>query len=71
MSKYFDPAVGWVITCDWPECGKQFVVGANAAAYETHYQCGRHHGIIPQKEKPEFQVSEDTEFNEDVVENNS
>ena len=65
MSKHFDPTVGWVITCDWPECGKQFVVGVNNGT--EHFQCGIHHGIIPQKDRPEFQLPKDVEVNEDLL----
>ena len=67
MSSRFDPSVGWVVSCDWPECGKQFVVGIDPGDTGNHYQCGIHHGIIPQKDRPEFQVPEGTEINEDVL----
>jgi len=68
MSKHFDPTAGWIVTCDWPDCGKQYIIGLNGAKYDDfHFQCGSHHGIIPQKDKPEFQLPEDVEVKEDVV----
>lgn len=69
MSIHFEPSAGWVVTCDWPNCGKQFVVGAIRPGEEKtkHYQCGSHHGIIPQKDRPEFQLPEDIEIKEDVI----
>lgn len=33
---------------------------------EKHFQCGRHHGVIPQKERPEFQLPKDHKLNEEV-----
>jgi len=67
MSKRFEPSVGWVVSCDWPGCEKEFVVGGNVAQTATHFQCGSHHGIIPQKDRPEFQVPKGTEVNEDLI----
>jgi len=41
-------------------------------APDKHFQCGRHHGIIPQAERPEFQVpaGSDTEEKENVIKPN-
>lgn len=33
---------------------------------EKHYQCGRHHGVVPQAEKPEFQLPKGHKLNEEV-----
>ena len=70
----------WVIVCDWhdPETGKACSLGQdgdramfvdpNRGKNEAdHFQCGRHHGIIPQKEKPEFQLPEGHRMNESVL----
>lgn len=41
-------------------------------APNKHFQCGRHHGIVPQAERPEFQVPKDpnAEEKESVVKPN-
>ena len=31
---------------------------------EKHYQCGIHHGIVKQEDRPEFQIPEGVEFEE-------
>ena len=61
----------WVIVCDWvdPEtkkpCNlglynepKMFVDPDGGRTPETHYQCGIHHGVVKQEDRPEFQVPE-------------
>lgn len=70
----------WVIVCDWidPVTNQLCALGVdgNPAMFvdpsggknpDTHFQCGRHHGIIPQAEKPEFQLPEDHKLNTDVL----
>lgn len=69
-----------VIVCDWkdPETGQPCDLGTdNQPAMfvdpephhkvERHFQCGRHHGVIPQKERPEFQLPENHKLNEQVL----
>lgn len=81
MSKYIDPSMGcWVVKCDWvdPNSGKlcdlgvdgepaMFVDPHGGKNAEDHFQCGRHHGIIPQAERPEFQLPEGHKLNTDVL----
>lgn len=81
MSKFLDPQMGcWVIKCDWkdPETGAPCSLGADggpamfvdphaAQKPDVHFQCGRHHGIIPQAEKPEFQVPKDHKLYKDEI----
>lgn len=81
MSKYIDPSMGcWVIKCDWedPTTGKACALGVDGAPAlfvdpsggknaDDHFQCGRHHGIIPQAERPEFQLPEGHKLNTDVL----
>lgn len=69
MSKKREGGV-WVIVCDFvDEDGKECDLGyeGDPAMFvdpdggrnpEMHFQCGRHHGIIPQAEKEEFQLPE-------------
>jgi len=70
----------WVIACDWldPETKKTCDLGVDGEPAMfvdphggknplDHFQCGRHHGIIPQAEKPEFQLPEDHTLNVDVL----
>jgi hypothetical protein len=78
MSKRLTVEGIWVTTCDWvnPETGKPCDLGIDGEPQEfvdpesgrdpkSHYQCGRHHGLIPQAERPEFQT--DTELGEDIL----
>jgi len=64
----------WVVKCDWKGCNlgrdgepAQFVDPNGGKDPNNHFQCGRHHGIIPQEEKPEFQLPEDHVLNKDVI----
>ena len=78
MSKRLQDGV-WVIVCDWQDVdGALCSLGADgqpAMFFDptggrqagTHFQCGRHHGIVPQKEKPEFQLPDDHRLNEEVL----
>lgn len=34
---------------------------------EKHYQCGRHHGMVKQEEKPEFRLPDDHKLNQEVL----
>ena len=69
----------WVIVCDWvdPETGqtcdlgvfgdpKMFVDPEQGKDPETHYQCGAHHGIVKQEDRPEFQVPDDHKLSEET-----
>ncbi len=74
MSKKFMDGV-WIVQCDWEGCDlgregepAQFVDPDGGRNPESHFQCGRHHGIIPQEEKPEFQLPEDHKLNKEVFE---
>jgi hypothetical protein len=79
MSKKLVDGV-WVIACDWedPETGKtctlgeegepaMFVDPTGGREPANHYQCGRHHGIIPQAEQEEFQLPEGHKLNQEVL----
>jgi hypothetical protein len=79
MSKKLVDGV-WVIECDWkdPKTGEkcslgldgepaQFVDPGAGKKANTHFQCGRHHGVVPQDERPEFQLPEDHKLNTDVL----
>jgi hypothetical protein len=70
----------WVIKCDWVDpntskpCGlgvdgepAMFVDPEAGSGTEKHFQCGRHHGVIPQKEQKEFQLPEGHKLNEEVL----
>lgn len=70
----------WVVECDWvdPNTEEACTLGADGEpamfvdpnggkGADDHFQCGRHHGIIPQAEKEEFQLPPDQEINEDVI----
>ncbi len=73
MSKKLVDGV-WIIMCDWKGCDlglegepAQFVDPDGGRTPSKHFQCGRHHGIIPQAEKPEFQLPEDHKLNTEVI----
>lgn len=79
MSKNFTDGI-WVTTCDWvdPKTGdscnlgvdgepQQFVDPESGRNPDSHYQCGRHHGLIPQAERPEFQTGIDYGVSEVVI----
>lgn len=70
----------WVIVCDWvdPNTGKPCDLGYEGdprmavdpdggKSPDTHYQCGAHHGIVKQSDKPEFQLPEGHKLNEEVL----
>ena len=85
MSKYLDTILNcWIIKCDWedPETGKlcdlgvegeprQFVDPDGGRNPEMHFQCGEHHGIVKQENKPEFQLPEGHKLNQDVLSSDS
>ena len=60
-----------VIVCDWVDengkpCDsgvfgepKMFVDPDGGRNEDKHYQCGSHHGIVKQEDRPEYQVPED------------
>lgn len=79
MSKQLVDGI-WVIVCDWqdPNTGNPCALGnegepamfidPTGGKDETnHFQCGRHHGIVPQEEQEEFQVPDDHKLNQDVM----
>jgi len=39
----------------------------NGRSPEKHFQCGRHHGIIPQAEQEEYQLPEGHKLYEDQI----
>jgi hypothetical protein len=61
----------WVIVCDWvgdnsKPCDlgvygepKMFVDPDGGKNEDKHYQCGVHHGVVKQEDRPEYQVPED------------
>ena len=61
----------WIITCDWKDesknpCNlglygepKTFVDPDGRHGKDTYYQCGNHHGVVKQEDKPEYQLDED------------
>jgi len=70
----------WVIVCDWvdPNTGESCNLGYEGEprmavdpdggkSPSSHYQCGAHHGIVKQAEKPEFQLPEGHKLNEEVL----
>lgn len=70
----------WVIVCDWvdPSTKKSCNLGVEGERAmfvdptagkdpNTHFQCGRHHGVVPQSEKPEFQLPKGHKLNEEVL----
>ena len=70
----------WVAICDWvdPGTGKPCDLGYEGEPRmsvdpdggqnpNTHFQCGSHHGIVKQEFRPEFQLPEDHELNEEVL----
>jgi len=73
MSKKLMDGV-WIVACDWPECDlglegepAQFVDPDGGRDPDKHFQCGRHHGIIPQAEQEDFQLPEDHKLNTEVI----
>lgn len=54
----------WVAECD--VCHKQYVDPDGGKDADKDFQCGAHHGIIAQKDKPEFQVPEGEEQKENL-----
>ena len=69
----------WVIVCDWQdENGKACTLGSSGGPRmfvdpdagrkpSNHFQCGSHHGVLKQKDRPEFQLPEDHKLNEEVL----
>lgn len=79
MSKRLEQGV-WVVVCDWedPESGDKCNLGVDGLPAmfvdpdggrnpDFHFQCGRHHGVVKQEEKPEFQLPEGHKLNQEVV----
>jgi hypothetical protein len=79
MSKKLVDGV-WVIVCDWvdPTTNKTCDLGAEGDPKMTvdpdggkdpsaHYQCGIHHGVVKQEDRPEFQVPKGHKLNEEVL----
>lgn len=72
MSKEFIDGF-WVIKCDWKDsktkkqCDKQFFDPSEGSEPDKYFQCGIHHGLIPQKDRPEFKLPKVHKLNEDVL----
>ncbi len=68
-----------VIVCDWVDekgqpCDlgvagdpKMFVDPDRGRVLEKHYQCGIHHGVIKQEDKPEFQLPENHKLSDTTL----
>jgi hypothetical protein len=70
----------WVAVCDWvdPKTGKPCDLGYEGAPRmsvdpdggqnpDTHFQCGSHHGVVKQEHRPEFQLPDEQELNEEIL----
>jgi len=69
----------WVIVCDWvDEKGQACTLGRDGEprmfvdpdagrSEDLHFQCGLHHGVLKQKDKPEFQLPDDHKLNEEIL----
>ncbi len=81
MSKKLMDGV-WITSCDWKNTDTGEVctlgVGGEPAMFvdpdqgrdpSLHFQCGRHHGVIPQAEQEEFQLPEGHVLNETIMSN--
>ncbi len=78
MSKKLVDGV-WVIVCDWIDekgivCDlgvdaepKMFVDPDGGRNTEMHFQCGSHHGILKQEDRPEYQLPEGHELLENTL----
>jgi hypothetical protein len=78
MSKKLVDGV-WVTICDWVDengspCDlgafgepRMFVDPDGGKDPETHFQCGSHHGVVKQEDKPEFQLPEGHKLNDDAL----
>lgn len=55
----------WVVDCD--VCGKRWFDPEGGKKKEHNFQCGSHHGIVKQKDLPEFQLPEDHKLNIEVL----
>lgn len=77
MSKKIFDGV-WVVVCDWadPDTGKSCDLGQSGEPRmfvdphggrdpKSHFQCAKHHGFIPQKDRPEFQLPEGHKLNKE------
>lgn len=81
MSKKLMEGV-WIMICDWkdPVTGDLCALGleGDPAMFvdpdqgrdpKLNFECGRHHGVVPQAERPEFQLPEGHVLNETVFSN--
>lgn len=79
MSKKLQDGV-WVVVCDWkdPETGESCTLGVEGLPAmfvdpdggrnpDLHFQCGKHHGVVKQEEKEEFQLPEDHQLDENAI----
>lgn len=68
-----DPVTGMSCTFGTDDDGKpnsapRMTVDPEAGqSTDKHFQCGSHHGVIPQAEKPEFQLPKGHKLNEEVL----
>jgi hypothetical protein len=79
MSKKLEGGI-WVVVCDWVDkdtdtcCDlghdgepAMYVDPDNGQNAEMHFQCGRHHNIIKQSEKEEYQLPEGHRLSESTL----
>lgn len=68
-----------VIVCDWKDgegnsCDlgmggvpKAFINPDPRVGTDSYYQCGEHHGVVKQEDKPEYQLPDDHELKENTL----
>jgi hypothetical protein len=79
MSKKLESGI-WVIICDWldEDTGEICNLGYDGAPAKfvdpdagadsgSHFQCGKHHNIVKQSEKKEYQLPEGHKLNESTI----
>ncbi len=55
----------WIIDCD--VCEKKWFDPEGGQRREYDFQCGSHHGIVKQEDRPEFQLPEDHKLNVEEI----
>jgi hypothetical protein len=79
MSKRLEEGV-WVVICDWsdPETGDicnlgydgsptMFVDPDGGKTPEMHFQCGKHHNVVKQSERAEYQLPAGHKLDESTI----
>jgi hypothetical protein len=79
MSKRLEQGV-WIVVCDWKDPATEetcnlgydgnpamFVDPDGGVNPETHFQCGKHHNIVKQSEKEEYQLPADHKLSESTI----